>query len=162
MKKVLKIALCILLCSTMLGMFSGCTLGKDVVTIPLSGETAELSGVWKLNDEIDMHEYTYENCKAEQRITEIRFKVVGEFRSYDRIFWAWSDCGSYIVSHLYYREYDPNNPSPMQYCAWMAGHESVDINGWKEESFRTIDFGTEPQTVNKEFYDWFIANASPA
>ncbi len=161
MKKMWIVALCILLCSMILSMFSGCTLGKDVVTVPLSGETATLSGVWRFHDTIGLYGYTYENFEAEQRITEIRFKVVGEFRTYDRIFWAWSDCGLYTVSHLYYREYNPNNSAPMQYCAWMTGHKSVDINGWKEESFRTIDFGTEPQTVNKEFYDWFTANASP-
>ena len=29
------------------------------------------------------------------------------------------------------------------------------------EEFRTVDFGTEPQSVSDAFYTWFTANADP-
>ena len=32
--------------------------------------------------------------------------------------------------------------------------------GWTDEAYRTVNFGTEPLTVTKEFYDWFTANAT--
>lgn len=31
--------------------------------------------------------------------------------------------------------------------------------GWTDELYRTIDFGTTPQTVTKEFYNWLTTNA---
>lgn len=30
---------------------------------------------------------------------------------------------------------------------------------WKDQAYRTVDFGTEPQTVSPEFYKWLTANA---
>ena len=35
------------------------------------------------------------------------------------------------------------------------------IDLWHADAFRIVDFGTEPQLVNKHFYDWLLANASP-
>ena len=32
-------------------------------------------------------------------------------------------------------------------------------DGWRDQSYRTVDFGTTPQTVDEEFYEWFTANA---
>ena len=32
--------------------------------------------------------------------------------------------------------------------------------GWSDEVYRTIDFGTEPQEVSQEFFDWLTANAT--
>lgn len=37
-----------------------------------------------------------------------------------------------------------------------------DSNGWECYVYRNIDFGEEPQMVSKDFYEWFIVNASPA
>ena len=31
--------------------------------------------------------------------------------------------------------------------------------GWREQHYRTIDFGSTPQTVDDDFYAWFVANA---
>lgn len=30
---------------------------------------------------------------------------------------------------------------------------------WIDEAYLTVDFGTTPQTVTDEFYNWFTANA---
>ena len=45
-------------------------------------------------------------------------------------------------------------PSPMTFydCGWRVGTFG--------EGIKTIDFGTEPQTVSAEFYNWLTANAS--
>ena len=37
--------------------------------------------------------------------------------------------------------------------SWV-GHE------WYDEAYRTVDFGTTPQTVGKIFYNWFTTNAT--
>ena len=31
---------------------------------------------------------------------------------------------------------------------------------WKDEAYRTVDFGTEGQVVDQTFYDWLVANAT--
>ena len=42
-----------------------------------------------------------------------------------------------------------------------GGHDTTFYyNGWYKEEVKTIDFGTEPQTVSVEFYNWFTANAT--
>jgi hypothetical protein len=33
------------------------------------------------------------------------------------------------------------------------------INKWRDEAFRTVDFGETEQIVSDEFYEWFTANA---
>lgn len=33
-------------------------------------------------------------------------------------------------------------------------------SGWTSDSFRTVNFGSEPQTVSEAFYNWFIQHAS--
>ena len=35
------------------------------------------------------------------------------------------------------------------------------MDTWISEEYKIVDFGTESQEVSKEFYEWFIANASP-
>ena len=34
------------------------------------------------------------------------------------------------------------------------------LSYWKDSSYKTVDFGTTPQLVSEEFYEWFIANAT--
>jgi len=39
-------------------------------------------------------------------------------------------------------------------------HVEVYSGVWLAEAYRTVDFGTEPQEVSREFYTWFTANAT--
>lgn len=35
----------------------------------------------------------------------------------------------------------------------------ISDNSWLSEAYRTVDFGTTPQTVSENFYNWLTANA---
>ena len=51
---------------------------------------------------------------------------------------------------------------------WTVGYGSSNYarvwtfeQGWLvEDAYKTVNFGSEPQTVSEEFYEWFIANAT--
>ena len=41
------------------------------------------------------------------------------------------------------------------YCSWNAF-----MDEWEIDGCNTVDFGSEPQAVSQEFYEWFIVNAT--
>lgn len=96
-----------------------------------------LSGVWKFHEQLTQPPFvTAEqshteniNCYADGSIRDSKIKLV----YYD----ALGLCVYY--GDRVFAEYEQG--------AWVA------------ELWRTVDFGTEPQTVSAEFYGWFIANA---
>lgn len=49
-----------------------------------------------------------------------------------------------------------------QLCYELADSTDYDFaydGGWVNEGFRTVNFGTSPQTVSTSFYEWFVGNA---
>jgi hypothetical protein len=65
--------------------------------------------------------------------------------------------------------FEYNDDSELELIWWTrlqdgtpAGYSvyNFDTHTWKNQNYRTVDFGTEPQTVEKESYEWFTANAT--
>lgn len=39
-------------------------------------------------------------------------------------------------------------------------NQAYDFTGWQNEAYKTIDFGSSPQEVSQEFYNYLTANAT--
>lgn len=46
------------------------------------------------------------------------------------------------------------------YDDYVDGDFFWEYRGWEEDVYKTIDFGTESQSVSTTFFDWFMAHAS--
>ena len=117
----------------------------------------EISGVWVLNDELNMYGYTFLSQAAENRYTEVNFTCAK--KKYSAISWYHCETGTTTVEALSFREKRSAVENEYTYCVYQEGHASITLTGWQDESYKTIDFGATPQSVSKEFYDWFSANA---
>ena len=53
-------------------------------------------------------------------------------------------------SCIFYGIYDDAGAATI---AWVSDR------GWVNNAYRTVNFGTTPQEVSKEFYEWFVENA---
>ena len=98
-----------------------------------------LSGAWKLNDSLSLDKEISENILFTSCNNE--FNAMNIFAVNDSIFTI-----TYTLVHPD-EDYAEVNP--------YASHI-----GWGYPIYKDIDFGTEPQPVSKEFYDWFTANAT--
>ena len=97
-------------------------------------QTYQLSGQWEFNTNL-----SYDN--------EISAEI--NFTSNDM------ECSKIIIMNT-------------GYLLWVKQEDDMYMQVWSEKnswdlSFsRIIDFGSIPQTVSKEFYEWFTANANPS
>ena len=101
-----------------------------------------LSGIWKFNEELVFTESMFENEYYEIDISYTSNNV--RYEQFD-IETAEPD-GRYI--------YYINNSTHLEDLVYAN-----DINGWELERYRIIDFGTTPQGVPEEFYNWLVANS---
>ena len=115
----------------------------------------ELSGIWVMNN------HNYSSTKCIEFSENIKFTSNGT--SYNRLYSAKYDhnaTGAYgdgfeiWVYHLQFA-----NDSLDDNVAYFSTNDNA-YNFWDNDAYRTIDFGTEPQSVSKEFYEWFTANAT--
>ena len=94
-----------------------------------------VSGVWVFNETIPKNEVRFEG---------ITF-TSGGGGNFDTIYVAnekpWA---------LLYSDYSMGKDTITAY--------DIEADSW-DESYRTVDFGTEPQEVSEEFYAWLTANA---
>lgn len=115
--------------------------GKKMLTdvvITVSGGYA-LSGVWKFNETLDF------SGVDTNTIFDVPFSCEGYGLTFDGFGFDKAG-GTYM---LVYKHSDKNeNRSPYSYGSWIS------------ESRRYVDFGTTPQEVSPEFYEWFTANAT--
>ena len=127
---------------------TGVSFDSDFV-LPES-ETKTLSGVWKLNDEL-----VYTSILDQQ----IDFRFVGFASTVSCSWMSVNMIPLYGTCSLEY--YFDSVPTGFKY---ETEYDSVyDQNGWVTYDRYTpnlIDFGSEPQEVSVEFYEWFVANAS--
>lgn len=101
----------------------------------------ELSGKWCMNEELNIHDYYKDGAFVEN----IKFTVNGrECTAFDG---SWHLITGGKTTDLMFYGIDDIEPS-------------VYMNGWFDESYRYVDFGSEPQAVSKDFYEWFTANAT--
>ena len=95
--------------------------------------------------------------------------------------YEWNDSISYPDSEVFgmfeeYMDFSSNGATyPLLQVEWYEMEKYISYyngssasviahnssSGWNEENYKTIDFGSTPQAVSKEFYEWFNANASP-
>lgn len=95
-----------------------------------------LSGVWQFDDDLTGEAGTIEQS--------IKFERPG---------------GEVFSSIIFYMDENGDDASLSIYNSTYDNNETVFDKGWIDQSYRIIDFGTEPQEVSQEFYDWFVANA---
>lgn len=157
MKKFFAILLCLLLCAAAVGCGndptepfspSGSTnpsVPSDPTdptepTLPLDAPT-EVVGKWRLNE----------------TLTPPTFK--GETYEHGIAFKAFLHDGCiYGTMHL-----KATNGDPISFTLVYGPTTAYDsaTNTWLHDRFRTLDFGENPQTLDRDFYIWFIANATP-
>lgn len=107
------------------------------ITITASGveQTATISGKWKFNDDGD-------GVVKDNFSQAINFTSNGQnFTKIETHF-----MGASVESQMFYG-------STVVYGEDYGGT-------WTNEAYKTVDFGTTPQTVGKIFYNWFTTNAT--
>jgi hypothetical protein len=108
-----------------------------------------------LNDEVEISgKYQFDDTKfvysGIERSAEINFQLLDSYNEgdiFDTMKWSAGNL-IYIRDGVQYIVFD--------YAAYMQGEV-----GWKYElgltgAIKEVDFGSAPQKVSKEFYDWFI------
>ena len=106
----------------------------------------ELSGKWCMNEELNIHDYYKDDTHLNGAFIEnIKFTVNGrECTAFDG---SWHGDADWRTTDLMFYGIDDVEPT-------------VYMNGWQDETYRYIDFGSESKYVSKEFYEWFTANAT--
>ena len=119
-----------------------------------AAEEYTISGVWTWNNEISAPYGEHEDGGSFDVDFTVDFN--GEPTRGFQIKQVHVDTGTYHFLYLtYLLSVDGGTVrDPFYYVygsnpGWIAGHS------------RTIDFGESPQVVSKQFYEWFIINASP-
>lgn len=102
---------------------------------------AKIKGVWVFN-QVFTGEFDYQ-------VTDISF--MSNNTEFDGI----APSGSGGNSVMYYNRI---GVSYWDFIAQSTYHGYT--NGWKDEAYRTVDFGTTEQTVPDDFYTWMQANAT--
>lgn len=104
-----------------------------------TGSTAEISGVWTFGDTVDI-----DTVMTQDNITVYihgNMYIIIETNIEDG------------TTHIYAVKQDSEDTIALYSMTEMGG-------GWTDEHFKQWDFGSEPQIVTKEFYDWLTANAT--
>jgi len=106
----------------------------------------ELSGEWQFNR--DMGEKYSETTTTISQTIDF---IVDDTENYTEMSFRISAASgaSYSDYHVYYND-------TMAYSG-----ETYVWNDSYTYDFSLVDFGTEPQEVSEEFYEWFTANANP-
>lgn len=108
-------------------------------------------GVWQFNETLTFPHLTEEEhdwgCTE-----EITFQSNGKVydRWLDMRAWWYDDTVTcFVLSY-----------SALSSTGVDNAYESYDTPArWTDENYRTVDFGAYPQSVSKEFYQWFVKNA---
>lgn len=135
--------------------------------IPSTAKT--LSGTWVFDDIPNLRDAVYsaqDDGYYRAYVTDINFTVsnVNCTQMYlQNTYNTWDEDGTHIDedqrslwvvadTHIeLYQEVERN---------YDNGDSPIDEGAWVNDSYRTIDFGSTPQTVTDEFYNWFTANAT--
>lgn len=176
MKKALYICLVVALC---IGAVLGCVHlvngYNQLMNENKSDETVEISGVWQFNESLQPYAIIKFLGSQEHVHADVSFTSNG--RQFAAMGWIYVSVSSdkhatksldFVVPRP---QGDDINDSSLPDEEWKDFSEDayttnmdrkpyiVDL--WHIDAFRIVDFGSEPQLVNKHFYDWFTANASP-
>lgn len=148
MKKSLSILLCLLLC---LSIFAGCTPEEQ----PETEGSVEISGVWKFAESVNKWKYTENTLfkSSEKRVATVSFTANGQ--AFSSMSW------DYLVQSMSGAVSLRFDETQVYGGAVIQGTTYANPGSWENVSYMTIDFGTEPQNVSKDFYNWLAANASP-
>ena len=105
-----------------------------------------LSGTWRFNETLDTHEYATPpvpnlvDNKELINFTSKRYKTTQQCNAF-----LFFDIHDDSLTYLF-----PNG----------NGRDVYEGSGFDVDSQRTVNFGSTPQTVTDEFYNWFTANAT--
>jgi hypothetical protein len=104
---------------------------------------SNIQGKWKFNAMLDGFTFDREDAMGTMFITEYV-----NFTSNGNQYTQFDISGTYNTTHTSFMDYGSGGAPIYDGSSWYSGEE-----------YRTIDFGTEPQTVSDEFYNFFVANA---
>lgn len=104
----------------------------------------ELSGTWMFNENTNLDSNT-------DIIQQINFATANPMSSNET--WNYTQMKMLSTGLFYTKQQDGQDMN-------VAHHISSELY-WGTDIFKSIDFGTEPQSVSKEFYEWFVSNATP-
>ena len=114
---------------------------------------ATVSGVWVFPEVIELPD-----VQIEQVVNFTNTNANGEVFSRS----AFRTVPSTVTSkNLSYQSKIGENFWAAYYAnSYYIGDKYYDVAGWKHDYYRTVDFGSTPQEVSEEFYEWFTANAT--
>lgn len=119
-------------------------------------EQKQISGVWRFKDVLIAPSKVFEQSVAFTLSGLIEFAGVDFVARCSVMEWMHDD--EFNVDTLeYYVNY--TDPSAGLDNNWVWVYENNEWNNSIGEALKTIDFGTEPQTVSAEFYEWLKENA---
>lgn len=111
-----------------------------------------VSGVWKFNEKLTFPQLTAENSAwdwfVSLNFTTNEKRYDGEIHVASWLYLEETTC--FILAYHATGEFEEDNAYEVFDCVPAR---------WTDEGYRTIDFGTYPQEVKREFYEWFIDNA---
>lgn len=125
----------------------------------------QISGVWKFKDVLTAPDPNVATVKVEANVNftvEVQSPMVGNFTAYCNCMMFSGNGENRAVIGGY--QIESTNPDLSGYGVEYPWGVNVYYGRWfvedTGESIKTIDFGTEPQTVSAEFYNWLTANAT--
>lgn len=108
-----------------------------------------LSGVWKFNDTIEPYNLTVKDETTTYEGVSERIHFTSNGKKYNTMDWMWTKVTTIDLMHTNITYYNTDTSYP--YLCYQGQ--------WESEEDRIVDFGTEPQEVYENFYNWFTKNA---
>ena len=153
------------------GTYTSVKSGKTYIVNDWGGvETApELSGKWKFNEDIEAIPGSPVGWTISQDISFVAEGWIDSDGDYEEDTIGWSRMYTSITYEAWEMQEPPGDDynSFLHFEDMMASYEDTipweleyDENGVRELT-RVIDFGSTPQPVSQEFYEWFTINADP-
>ena len=114
-----------------------------------------INGTWQFNEN-KLYSIIYDGVNTEGIVQNINFVSNGtEFTKIQTSISLKKIGGN---GYLYYVNTDGNVTIRTE--VYGPGNSLEQSAQWSNDAYRIIDFGSEPQNVSKEFYEWFTANAT--
>ena len=121
----------------------------DFASVNVITKDAAICGIWKFNETIDAESFPYPPGGGIMRLHDVNFTTTVDGTT---------------ESWLSMARGNDSNPTNLYYfdsTDLISGSSLMhDEDGWRNDGYRIVNFGAEPQFVYSEFKEWLEANAT--